>query len=66
MISFSPSLFPPLILFLLSPCLLRFSVQGDFVDKMAGAPSLILWVSKEGGLEEGRKGGREGGMRGWI
>jgi hypothetical protein len=23
-----------------------FSVQGDFTDEMAGAPSLILWVSK--------------------
>ena len=25
----------------------RFSVQGDFTDKMAGAPSLILWVRRQ-------------------
>ncbi|EWM27834.1 n-alpha-acetyltransferase catalytic subunit [Nannochloropsis gaditana] len=35
----------------------RFSVQGDFTDKMAGAPSLILWVSKK--LEKNPKWKRD-------
>jgi len=32
-------------------------VQGDFTDKMAGAPSLILWVSKK--LEKNPKWKRD-------